>query len=280
MRASVIIPVYNDLDRLNKCLASLRRQSVPQDDFEIIVVNNSSNSVSITDLAPNVKLFQQPKPGSYAARNMGASVARGAVLAFTDSDCIPTEYWLEAGIAEVEKNRNRHVTGPIEIFRVEDGDEVVYQFDRIFAFYATTIKGEVVTANLFVSESLFKYIGPFDELHYSGGDTEWNNRARSKGVAAEFSEQAVVQHPARASIADLIQKERRRAGAAAGRHLGLLRVMAKCIVPPFRKFKKADLRGINAVMRVRLFFVAWRLSIVYFIEYIVVSLHRKSARRS
>jgi len=34
-------------------------------------------------------------PGSYAARNKGLSLAKGDVLAFTDSDCIPALDWIE-----------------------------------------------------------------------------------------------------------------------------------------------------------------------------------------
>ena len=40
---SVIVPIFNDADRLNLCLAALQTQSYPQSHYEIIVVDNGSD---------------------------------------------------------------------------------------------------------------------------------------------------------------------------------------------------------------------------------------------
>ncbi len=42
-RVSVIVPVYNDVDRLERCLSALRAQRHPDDEYEIIVVDDGSN---------------------------------------------------------------------------------------------------------------------------------------------------------------------------------------------------------------------------------------------
>ena len=86
-KVSVIIPVFNDKQRLEKCLEALENQTYPKDCYQIVVVDNAST----VDLKSTVMQFQQArlyyeeKPGSYAARNKGLSVATGEIIAFTDS---------------------------------------------------------------------------------------------------------------------------------------------------------------------------------------------------
>lgn len=92
---SVIIPTFNDWDQLKECLMALDNQSLDKDKFEIIVANNSPSS-PIPEMAfpENAIMINEPKPGSYAARNAALVVAKGEIIAFTDSDCIPDPNWL------------------------------------------------------------------------------------------------------------------------------------------------------------------------------------------
>ena len=97
---SVIIPVFNDTEKLQLCLKALENQTYPQELYEIIVIDNNSdrNITEVTKQFKQVSLTQESKRGSYAARNQGIKIARGDLLAFTDSDCIPTANWLENGV--------------------------------------------------------------------------------------------------------------------------------------------------------------------------------------
>ena len=91
MKVSVIIPTYNEKDVILDCLESLGEQTY--DDFEIIVVDDGStdrtidalNSLSTTHY-PQSTLFRQKHKGAGAARNLGASKAKGEILVFVDSD--------------------------------------------------------------------------------------------------------------------------------------------------------------------------------------------------
>src|SRR5262245_50422661 len=100
---SVIIPVYNDTERLRTCLTALADQTYPRDRYEVIVVDNGSTIPprSLVESFPGFVFAEESKPGSYAARNRGLQIARGDVLAFTDSDCIPDRHWLAAGEREL-----------------------------------------------------------------------------------------------------------------------------------------------------------------------------------
>ena len=97
---SVIVPTYHDWERLQLCLNALEQQTYPKDRFEIIVVNNDLDNQPPEDfIVPDIcVLTEEEKPGSYAARNKGISLAKGEVFAFTDSDCQPQRDWVEKSV--------------------------------------------------------------------------------------------------------------------------------------------------------------------------------------
>lgn len=89
---SFVIPVYNDEPYLVKCLESILHQDVPQDDYEIICVNDGSTdgSRSILDnyaeRFSNIRVLDKNNGGVSSARNMGIDVAVGDYIWFVDAD--------------------------------------------------------------------------------------------------------------------------------------------------------------------------------------------------
>ena len=89
---SIIIPVYNQANKLGKCLTALAKQTFS--DFEIIIVNDGSTDypeVIINDWQKNhpefkLRYTKQSNHGAPAARNRGASQAPGEYLLFLDAD--------------------------------------------------------------------------------------------------------------------------------------------------------------------------------------------------
>ncbi|PIU01648.1 hypothetical protein COT68_02065 [bacterium (Candidatus Torokbacteria) CG09_land_8_20_14_0_10_42_11] len=91
MHISVIIPTCGRLRELSLCLQGLEKQTLKPD--EIIVVNDSMSEIAVSG---NVKLVKaKTKLGAAGAKNMGAKIARGEILAFLDDDCVPHPNWLE-----------------------------------------------------------------------------------------------------------------------------------------------------------------------------------------
>lgn len=87
---SVIVPVYNVENYLEKCLNSLVNQTLKN--IEIIVVNDGSkdNSQSIIDSFSkkykNIKSYKKDNGGLSSARNFGIKNASGKYVGFVDSD--------------------------------------------------------------------------------------------------------------------------------------------------------------------------------------------------
>jgi glycosyltransferase involved in cell wall biosynthesis len=90
VKLSIIVPVYNAEKFLDKCLESLKNQTIK--DIEIILVNDGStdNSLEICNkYAQNdsrIKVLTQKNSGQSKARNVGIDNSNGEYIAFTDSD--------------------------------------------------------------------------------------------------------------------------------------------------------------------------------------------------
>ena len=115
LSVSVIIPVYNDGERLRSCLQALAQQTYPTDCYEVIVVDNGSDARAniqgiVQQFEGTISEFEST-PGSYAARNKGISIAKGEIIAFTDADCIPTSNWIEKGVAHLQETVNCGLVG-------------------------------------------------------------------------------------------------------------------------------------------------------------------------
>lgn len=215
-KISVVIPVFDNPDGLACCLASLARQTLPREHFEVIVVDNGSGSpvapAMSTDLS--VLVCYEPRPSSYIARNRGLEVSRGGVLAFTDSDCEANPSWLEEGLKALTAEPGVGVVGGNVQFRFADPlrPTAVELYDSATHMrQGETIarQGFAATANLFVQRRVFDTVGPFAERLKSGGDREWGERAAAHGYLPGYADTAVVYHPARRSLTALIAKTRR-----------------------------------------------------------------------
>lgn len=96
---SVVIATHNRPDALARCLASLRRQTLAADAFEVLVVDDGSPSpvcLRAGDTPRHTVLRRQAQQGPASARNHGLRIAKGHVIAFVDDDCEAEAGWLEA----------------------------------------------------------------------------------------------------------------------------------------------------------------------------------------
>ncbi len=106
-KLSVIIPVYNEAEVITNCLDSLYKQTLA-DQMEVIVVDDgSTDSTKLKIKSPKFKelvFLEQQHEGPGAARNLGASKAKGEILVFVDADMEFAPDFLEKLIAPIGKN--------------------------------------------------------------------------------------------------------------------------------------------------------------------------------
>ncbi len=131
-KVSVIVPVYNVEQYLDKCLNSLVNQTLR--DIEIIIVNDGTkdNSQAIIDKYvqkyENIKALKKENGGLSSARNYGIKYSTGEYIGFVDSDD-----WVEKDM--FEKLYNKAIT--------EKFDMVVCDLKYIYADYGDLAKSNI-----------------------------------------------------------------------------------------------------------------------------------------
>jgi glycosyltransferase involved in cell wall biosynthesis len=206
-RVSIIVPHYNDLAALDRCLDDLSRQTYPV--HEIIVADNKSPvgpDAVASVVGDRAKLVVVVDKGAGPARNGGVQAATGEVLAFIDSDCRPEPEWVGNGVKALD--HWDFVGGQVKVL-VDDPAAMTptEAFEMVFAFnnawYVAKL-GFTVSANLFCSRKLFDDVGGFGVG--VSEDVEWCRRATAKGHRLGYAASAVVGHPARRTWPELIRK--------------------------------------------------------------------------
>lgn len=285
---SVIIPTYRDWSRLSKCLRALQAQTFPKSAFEVLVVNNDPNDDPPNgfEADDNVILLKNNKPGSYAARNFAARIAKGKFLAFTDSDCVPRPEWLENGYS-VLQTETEILGGNIVIFKDADSDStLVYEFEKAFSFNQrrNIVEGNFsVTANLMTTKAAFDVIGGFEEDTYSGGDAEWSGRARRCGYTIEYAENVEILHPSRRSISSLVAKKKRTSGGffllsfQSKSVLEKIRIALFLLRPPIKVLR---MNFPSFSMKLRIFGLKWYLEWIGVAELTKLQLSLTNQKRS
>lgn len=102
---SVIVPTYNEEKNIGKCLSALNGQSLPREEFEVIVVDGGSKDGTVK-IAENLgaKVMRQASRGVGGARNDGVAASKSRLIATTDADCVPCDRWLENIVARFDED--------------------------------------------------------------------------------------------------------------------------------------------------------------------------------
>jgi glycosyltransferase involved in cell wall biosynthesis len=158
---SVVIPTYNRLPILEKCLRALEKQDFDPDliaSYEVILVDDGSTDGTLPWLEkhraefPHVREFCQNHQGPAVARNLGVEKATGDTIIFIDSDLVVTEVFLQAHSEALTQGQKQ------------------YNSDRIFTYGAV-----VNTCNFDNPES-----EPYKLTDYSGAFFATGNVAIAK----------------------------------------------------------------------------------------------------
>ncbi len=105
---SVVVPTYNRAHQMGRSIESALAQTYPS--VEVIVVDDGSSDDTAAVMAqnyghdPRVRYAHRQNGGPAAARNTGMTAARGAYIAFLDSDDTWMPWKLELQIACMEQH--------------------------------------------------------------------------------------------------------------------------------------------------------------------------------
>jgi GT2 family glycosyltransferase len=201
---SIIVPTRDRAGPLAACLSALARLDYPGGDFEVIVVNDGSRppdveTASEKDFPARRRWIHLPNnEGPAAARNCGASHARGRYLAFLDDDCLPAPDWLTQLQAALESAPGSAVGGRVVDGRPEDLCSAANQtiLDFVYNYYNTDWRHAkfLASGNLAVPADLYRRAGGFNQDYLTSEDREFCARWLESGLGLVYAPEAVVAH--------------------------------------------------------------------------------------
>lgn len=200
---SIIVPTYNRPAELAVCLQSLTRLDYPHDRFEVIVVDDGSNTLLQSVVTSffdqlDVTLLTQTNAGPAAARNTGAKRARGEFLAFTDDDCTPLPDWLQK-LANRFAEIPDHAVGGRTLNALPEHPYSTASQNLINACYAyyNPIPNQAsffASNNLTVPAVHFHSIGGFDITFKTSEDRDFCDRWRHHGFQMTYAPEILIYH--------------------------------------------------------------------------------------
>jgi glycosyltransferase involved in cell wall biosynthesis len=215
-KTSVVICTRDRSDTLARCLASFSQQTLLPS--QIIVVDNASTDGRTCHVAQaaGAQYVREDRLGLDIARNVGARVARGEIIAYTDDDVILHPRWLERLVNAFDAPEVMAVTGlvlPAELeTEAQRHFETYWGFGRGYrrkdfgtAFFSQDRKHgcrvwEIgAGANMAFRREVFELAGYFDERLDVGaagcsGDSEYWHRVLTHGGICRYEPSAVVFH--------------------------------------------------------------------------------------
>jgi glycosyltransferase involved in cell wall biosynthesis len=211
-KISVIIPTFNSAKELTKCLESFKTQTISNENYEVMVVDDGSND-GTKDAAAKypVRYIYQQNHGPAAARNNGANQAQGEIILFTDADCEPQPDWIKemikplddpqvVGVKGAYRTRQKGIVARLVQIEYEHKYERMKKFKYI-DFIDTYSAG-------YRKDIFLKYNG-FDERYPKASveDQEFSFRLFHDGHKMVFNPDAVVFHKHSASLMDYLRKK-------------------------------------------------------------------------
>jgi GT2 family glycosyltransferase len=193
IEVTVAVPVKDRRDQMMRCLEALLVQSHPS--YEILVLDNCSSDGTAEACEERARESGVPMrvevvPGTVGhVRNRAADLARGELLAFTDSDCVPAPDWLASGVEPFREHPDVGVVcgRTLPEVEVEQGWAATIE--------VTEHTNRFESCNVFFRTDAFRASAGFDETvgHY-WEDTAAGFAMRREGWKSEFAPDAVVYH--------------------------------------------------------------------------------------
>ena len=215
---TVVIPTRGRPEMLAECVESIARSDYPRDLLEVVIVDDgdaddprSAAAVSAVRDRLDVSLRQTSGRGPAAARNFGASEARGTILLFTDDDCRVDSRWLRS-LSEPIRNAPTTAAGGRILNRLGDNRWSTASqrvIDLVYAYYNAD-PGQakfLASNNLAVHADAFSELGGFDERFRTAEDRDFCRRWLAAGHELIYVPSAVVEHAHRLTGQDFVLQQ-------------------------------------------------------------------------
>ena len=178
--------------------------------FEVIVVDSGDDDAAdvVRREFPRVRLLtSQSRMGAAPARNWGAREARGAVLAFIDSDCVPADDWLKRLTERLEAGDCDGLGGAVVPSPGSNAVAWAGYFSEFREFLPSRANGSathLTPNNAGYRRDVYQRAGGFPDGYFPLEDQMFYGRLREVGARILFDPALVVAHAHRRSVGPFI----------------------------------------------------------------------------
>jgi glycosyltransferase involved in cell wall biosynthesis len=209
---SVVVCTHKNPTKLVSTLESLRNQSIGDDKYEVIIIDNHSqdDTGKICACYPEFLALKEEQLGLSFARNTGILNARGKYIAFIDDDAEADPFWLEALYAQFQNNEDTWACGG-KVAPIWDAPKPDWLTEEFYRSLSLIDWGEhdrplawperIIGTNCCFRREVFEEIGYFDtSLGRVGNalmgneDTEIQERIHSLEKTVQYTPDAIVHH--------------------------------------------------------------------------------------
>lgn len=191
MLLSVIIPTYNRKKYLIESLDALARQSLPGDQYEVIVVDDGSieeiSEIKEMQFPYTLQYLRQENQGDAAARNFGARHSQTSLLVFLDDDMLVEDDYLATMIEAHERSEKLVVMGTTHLWLGDNSSKFqsIYGISGFGNANANPSFTQLCSNNMSVRRGDYFKIGMMENLGFPGSsiwcDVDFAYRAYKLG---------------------------------------------------------------------------------------------------
>jgi glycosyltransferase involved in cell wall biosynthesis/peptidoglycan/xylan/chitin deacetylase (PgdA/CDA1 family) len=205
-RFSIVIPTFQRREVVGRMVAALKMQK--ERDFEVIVAVDGSTDGTAQTLNEfrvpfPLKIVEQSNRGAAAARNNGASIAKGELLLFLDDDMeadplmlVEHERSHRDGADVVLGDLPLHSDSPPTLVSQGVGRWAERRRKSLTEDGLDLPVGDLLTGQMSISRAAFERLGGFDESFtrnglFGGEDLDFGYRAKEAGLRIVFNPAAI-----------------------------------------------------------------------------------------
>lgn len=206
--------MLNGEETIGACLDSLLELDYPA--FEVIVVDDASTdkTYEIISRYPVKQVFGE-RIGAYAARNVGIEIAKGEIVAFTDSDCVVDKKWLRNIVTPYASDLVGGVGGPVLPLEAHNtigkfvslGPQEIFQSSRRVKLQKPSslfMRSGLGSGNMSFRRMVLEEVRGFADDMVKCGDYELCWRVQRAGYQLIYEPEAITYHKPRSSLSKLI----------------------------------------------------------------------------
>lgn len=203
----VIVPVKGFAEKIDKCINSIVSTEYPH--LDIIVVDDGMELLALEKLEQfknRIRILKSSSCGPAHARNIAAASTDAEFIAFTDSDCVVEQSWINELLRGFEEFPEIAACGGAQRIPADAApfEKSVFLFMKkcgLVSDYTRTAKSSAITkvnhnpsCSVMYRRDIFLKENGFLEGLWPGEDVELDYRLRRLGYQLVFNPRAIVYH--------------------------------------------------------------------------------------